>query len=276
MTRRSAGKEQVLTLDRKVRGPEHPETLVAMNNLACDYRDAGRKDEALKLFEQVLALRRKVLGPEHPDTLAAMNNLAISYDASGRNDEAIKLNEQALMLDRKVLGPEHPDTLTAMNNLANSYDDVGRNDEALKLREDALAIANKQDPNSWASMTAHAKIGFTLIALGRGDEAIKAWQEQMRVNPADTQTAKLLATVYLWLGQTNEHQAVCRKLLDLADHSKDPVVHDCAAKAYLIQAHPDPELLKLAMAWASGSRTRDPRRCQPGLVPDHRRHGGRA
>jgi tetratricopeptide (TPR) repeat protein len=135
-----------------------------------------------------------------------------------------------------------------MNNLADAYIAADRKDEALKLREDALAIATKQDPDSWASVTAHAQVGFTLIALGRGDEAIKAWQEAVRSNPADTQTAKLLATVYLWLGQTNEHQAICRKLFDLAAHSKDPVVHDCAAKAYFIQAHPDPELLKLAVA----------------------------
>ena len=35
--------------------PEHPDTLMAMNNLAIGYQDAGRKDEALKLFESALA-----------------------------------------------------------------------------------------------------------------------------------------------------------------------------------------------------------------------------
>ena len=241
-------KEQVLALRRKALGPEHPDTIMAMNNLANSYDAAGRKDEAFKLREQVLALRRKVLGPEHPDTIMAMGNLASSYDEAGRKDEALKLREQVLALSRKVSGPEHPDTLTAVNNLVDAYIAAGRKDEALKLREDALAIANKRDPNSWPSITAHAQVGFTLIALGRGDEAIKTWQEEVHVNPTDTQTAKLLATVYLWLGQTNEHQAICRKLLDLAAYSKDPLVLDGAAKAYLLQAHPDPELLKPAVA----------------------------
>ena len=70
----------MLPLCRKVSGPEHPDTLSAMNNLAISYAEAGRRDEALKLREQVLALSRKVNGPEHPATLKAMNNLAISYD----------------------------------------------------------------------------------------------------------------------------------------------------------------------------------------------------
>ena len=115
-------REEVLALSRKVLGPEHPDTLMAMNNLANSYDDAGRRDEALKLREEVLALRRKVIGPEHPDTLVAMNNLANSYDEAGRRDEALKMREEVLALRRKVIGPEHPDTLLAMHNLANSYD----------------------------------------------------------------------------------------------------------------------------------------------------------
>jgi len=57
-------------------GPENPETLTAMNNLASSYDYAGRTDEALKLGEEVLARSRKVPGPEHPVTLQAMHNLA--------------------------------------------------------------------------------------------------------------------------------------------------------------------------------------------------------
>jgi len=320
-------RDEALTLVRKVLGPEHPNTLLAMHNLANSYFDAGRKDEALKLREEVLTLSRKVLGPERPNTLLAMNNLAASYSDAGRKDEALKLCEQALPLSLKVLGPEHPNTLLAMHNLANSYFDAGRKDEELKLREEVLALSLKKEPNSQATVTAFDQLGFTLDALGRGDEAIKAWQEAVRIdpsetkdthywlgkalldrqryvealpilratqkfypdrdrgretaerlalaeamvggqdpnsgasdralaalrqivaaNPADTDRAKNLATVYLWLGQTNEHQAICRRLLDLAANSKDPTSHDRAAKAYLIQAHPEPETLKQAVA----------------------------
>jgi tetratricopeptide (TPR) repeat protein len=83
--------EEVLALYRKVNGPEHPETLVAMFTLTFSYSAAGRKGEALKMSEEVLALYRKVNGPEHPDTLLAMTNLAFSYSDAGRWDEALPL-----------------------------------------------------------------------------------------------------------------------------------------------------------------------------------------
>jgi serine/threonine protein kinase len=80
------------------------------------------------------------------------------------------------------------------------------------------------------------------------DEALAALRTTVAANRADMDKGKQLATIYLWLGQTNEHHAICRKLLDQAVNSKEPRSHDRAAKAYLIAAHPDPETLKRAVA----------------------------
>ena len=71
--------EKVRDFYRTIRGPEHPDTLAAMHDLAGSYHDVDRREEALKLGEEVLTLRRKVNGPEHPDTLAATHNLATYY-----------------------------------------------------------------------------------------------------------------------------------------------------------------------------------------------------
>jgi len=73
---------------RKVRGPEHPDTLTSMNNLASTYRNQGRWTEAEELEVQVMETRRRVLSPEHPDTLTSMNNLASTYRNQGRWAEA--------------------------------------------------------------------------------------------------------------------------------------------------------------------------------------------
>jgi non-specific serine/threonine protein kinase/serine/threonine-protein kinase len=53
-------------------GPDHPNTLGAMNNLARAYRDAGKFDQALLLHEDALKLMHANLGPNHPNTLGAM------------------------------------------------------------------------------------------------------------------------------------------------------------------------------------------------------------
>jgi tetratricopeptide (TPR) repeat protein len=82
-------------------GPEHPDTLRAMLNLAISYDEAGRREEALKLREEALPLSRKVNGPEHTDTLKAMKNLANSYCSAGRSSEAISLLAKACEVDPK-------------------------------------------------------------------------------------------------------------------------------------------------------------------------------
>src|SRR5262249_54081366 len=55
-------------------GPEHPDTLSSMNNLALSYDVLGRHAEALKLGQETLALRKAKLSPNHPDTLGTMDN----------------------------------------------------------------------------------------------------------------------------------------------------------------------------------------------------------
>ena len=85
--------EEVLRLRREKLGVDHPDTLVAMNNLASFYLDAGRLEEAVGMWEEVLRLRREKLGADHPDTLRAMGNLGKFYCVTGRLEEALGVIE---------------------------------------------------------------------------------------------------------------------------------------------------------------------------------------
>ena len=114
-------------------GPDHPSTLASRNNLAYAYRDAGRLDEAIALYEQTLEDSTRILGPHHPNTLISRNNLAGAYQDAGRLDEAIALYEQTLEDSTHILGTNHPNTLTSRNNLANAYLAAGRSEDAEKL-----------------------------------------------------------------------------------------------------------------------------------------------
>src|SRR5207342_1001583 len=55
-------------------GVEHPNRLVAMNNLANSYSDAGRWEEAIGIHEEVLSLSRKTKGLEHPEIIKSLSN----------------------------------------------------------------------------------------------------------------------------------------------------------------------------------------------------------
>lgn len=68
--------EDALRRRRATLGPDQPDTIVSMSNLAVAYQAAGRLAEALPMFEEALARRRATRGPEHPQTLRSINYLA--------------------------------------------------------------------------------------------------------------------------------------------------------------------------------------------------------
>ncbi|PVH71367.1 hypothetical protein DL98DRAFT_435313, partial [Cadophora sp. DSE1049] len=68
--------------------PEHPDTLMSMNNLAAALTGQGKYVEAEEINRQTLELSQKVLGPEHPDTLMSINNLAVAVSRQGKYEAA--------------------------------------------------------------------------------------------------------------------------------------------------------------------------------------------
>jgi len=91
--------ERALSLYRSHFGPDHPDTLMSMNNLASAYKDAGRAQDALPLYEDTLKLRKVKLGPDHPDTLFVMDNLTDAYTESGLFSKAAASYERRLQAD---------------------------------------------------------------------------------------------------------------------------------------------------------------------------------
>jgi nephrocystin-3 len=124
-------------------GPEHPDTLDSVNNLAVTLAEQGNYAGAEVLNQRALAGREKRLGPEHPDTLHSVNNLANLMADQGDYAGAEVLYRRALAGKEKVLGPEHPDTLDSVYNLAVILRDRGDYAGAEVLYQRALAGREK-------------------------------------------------------------------------------------------------------------------------------------
>ncbi|KAF2189111.1 HET-domain-containing protein [Zopfia rhizophila CBS 207.26] len=124
---------QVLEMEKKEVGVEHPSTLTSMANLASTFWNQGRWKEAEELEVQVMETFKRVLGAEHPSTLTSMANLASTFWNQGRWKEAEELEVQVMETFKRVLGAEHPSTLTSMANLASTFWDQGRWKEAEEL-----------------------------------------------------------------------------------------------------------------------------------------------
>jgi tetratricopeptide (TPR) repeat protein len=81
-------------MKNRLLGEEHPDTIIAMGNLANTYESLGKYADAEKLKYKVLDMRNRLLGEEHPDTISAMSNLAITYESLGKYADAEKLKSK--------------------------------------------------------------------------------------------------------------------------------------------------------------------------------------
>jgi hypothetical protein len=57
---------EVLAVDQRVLGAEHPDTLSTAGNLAQSLSRQGKYDEAVAMQREVLAVKQRVLGPSIP------------------------------------------------------------------------------------------------------------------------------------------------------------------------------------------------------------------
>ncbi len=149
-------------------GPDHPDTLLSMNNLAAAYQASGQLARAVPLFEETLQQRKARLGPDHPETLESMNNLAGAYKANGQLARAMPLFEETLQKRKARLGPDHPDTLISMGNLGKVYVEAKKGEKAAATLVAFVDGSRKQAPKDsprFAGLL--AQVSLDLIGCGQ-------------------------------------------------------------------------------------------------------------
>jgi tetratricopeptide (TPR) repeat protein len=165
-------------------GPDHPETLEGMNDLAISYRAAGQNDRAVKLLEEMLALKKAKLGPDHPETLTSMNDLAISHADAGQHERALKLYEETVALRRSRLGPDHPCTLQSLEGQARCLTNSGQLDRAGAILDEVIAARRKAQgddhPDTFLSRLARAEVDLARGRLDAAETADRAILDECR------------------------------------------------------------------------------------------------
>jgi tetratricopeptide (TPR) repeat protein len=254
----AAQNERVRALCLEHLGPDHPNTIGCLTNLANNYEALGRQDEAVRLREAALPLLRGRLGDDHPDTLKCMSNLAVSYTALGMYEEALRLDEQTLALRRKTLGPDHPDTLESMNNVAADHADLGQYAESAQLHEQTLSLRlDKLGENHPDTLTSMANLAACYVDLRRPGDALPLCERALAGRRAklgdkhpDTLTSMTnLASCHDALGQRDEALKLAEEAVALlvAKHGPD---------------HPDTLGGQYNLAWYYGRVGRHPEALQ--------------
>ncbi len=132
---------QVLALNRRVYGDEHPETSHSRRALALTLISQAKPEEARTLLRQTLAVQKKTLPHDHPDIAATLNDLALAYTRTADYAAAEPLYREGLARELASHGQEdHADTATLLYNLAGAVQNQGRLEEAAELHEKALRM----------------------------------------------------------------------------------------------------------------------------------------
>lgn len=176
--------QHCLEICEAVLGPDHPDTGVALTNLAAFHDAAGTGDaRAEALLGRALAVRQRCFGIDHPATAAALARLAQVLAGRGELERAIPLLEQALAVRERIQGARHPDLLAPLHRLMDLQEAHGAHARAERLARQVLEIQQQQLGDD------HPELATTLLRLGQLQE------QQGRPEQAETLYEQALALV---------------------------------------------------------------------------------
>jgi serine/threonine protein kinase len=216
--------QRAVEIRQRVLGPENPDTLRTLSNLAVVLEREGRFPEAEKLDRQTLDTRRRVLGPEHPDVLSSIHNLASVLYHEGHYAEAEKLDRETLDIMRRVLGPERPETLSSMHNLAAVLSGEGHYADAEKLDRETLDIRRRVlGPEHPLTLNSMNNLAAVLYHEGHHAEAGQLYREALEIQTRilgpehpDVLTSKIsLGQVLMDEGHYAEAEQLYRETLEV-------------------------------------------------------------
>jgi eukaryotic-like serine/threonine-protein kinase len=275
--------EKSLTTRTALLGPDDPETLDSMNNLARGYHQDGKINRAMPLYMETLRLRRRTQGDDHVDTLTSANNLASGYRAIGRADQALPLLQETLRRRQLTLGPNDRETLTSANNLAIGYQDLGMTDLALALYRETLDRRRTHlGPTHSDTLQSMGNLAALYSQLTQPEKALPLEEERLRLTraelgPRHTETLfamNNLAATYLQAKLPDKAFALYEETLALRRAVLGPGHHDTlntlyyTGTAYVSQGKPQHALPYYREAAAGVEKLQFQHRNAAQIVPE--------
>jgi tetratricopeptide (TPR) repeat protein len=142
---------------------------------ACDA--AGRRHEAIRLYEELRDARQRELGPDSLDTLSTLHNLGVAYGRTGRPSDAVVLLERVRDGQVRQLGEDHDQTLSTRQSLSGAYLAARRPKDAIDLAEQVwTARVKKHGDEHPLSIAAMGHLAYIYQGGYRMREALELQQ----------------------------------------------------------------------------------------------------
>jgi tetratricopeptide (TPR) repeat protein len=154
-----------LGVDRKVLGPDHPDTATTMNNLARVLLEERRFGDAAPLLDHAISIGERERGEANAFMAFAYSNLAIVSSHTGKPVQAEALFVKAIEIARKI---KHRTLGPSLADLAQVECSTGRAADAFRHLDDAADATKGDYPHDpWRSAWVENIKGECLIRAGQ-------------------------------------------------------------------------------------------------------------
>eukprot|EP00397_Hematodinium_sp_SG-2012_P003147 GEMP01003155.1.p1 GENE.GEMP01003155.1~~GEMP01003155.1.p1 ORF type:complete len:981 (+),score=280.66 GEMP01003155.1:305-3247(+) len=162
---------------QRILGPEHPNTLLAMNNYGVSLKTSRNLQEAEKILSEVMELREKVLGPDDVETLESYCNLGMTQKIARKYKEAWEAQSHAYEKRVALLGEKHQDTLDSEYYMALWMLDNANTTEAARLMQRCIKgykeLFGDMHPAQYHSISA---LGIIIASENKEEESLKFFE----------------------------------------------------------------------------------------------------
>ena len=229
---------EALAATEKTYGPDHPDVVKSLKNLAIIYESQGKYSAAAQLYQRALKILEKSLGSDHPYVALILNDLATLYKNQWKYDKAEPLFQRALEILEKSWGPDHVRVARSLSGLGDCYCDRGQYEKAEPVLQRALVIREKalgpDHPDVSQSLN---NLAVLFHSQGKYDKAEPLLQRALAIqekdlgdnHPVVATSISNLAMLYSDQGKYEEAESLSRRALTIREKSLGPDHPDVAA-----------------------------------------------
>lgn len=209
--------DRALELTIKLRGRDHPDVAVVLDNMAIHLR--GDRD-SVEWHRKALRISESTLGPDHLDTAKCLDNLAGALAAQGAFEEAEALARRALAIWKVERGLHHADTHVSLNiiqHAAVSREDYVAAAEACRLMLQGLTSDSTEQLQDMLANV--LRLGTILILHGHTADAELLYRDYLTLaesvqGDGDQEALHRLGEVVYMRGDLDEAESLFRRSLD--------------------------------------------------------------
>jgi len=171
-----------LALRQALLPPDAPALGDAWNELGLALRAADSFDEARDAYQRSVAIRERATGRERLPLASTLHNLALLESRAGHLALAGDLLDRAASIKQEWLPPGHMDRLNTDRQRGMLLNARGRPAEALPMLQDVTEqIRRIAGEDSILFVRNLNEVAYTLIDLGRFDEAVAAYEHSVAI-----------------------------------------------------------------------------------------------